>query len=442
MPRTITMAALVNQHRPRLLRFVTAITCVPQSLECRTLRSGQNVVVQGDVGDEFFFILSGSVSVTIRTRSPGGSDVDSHIAALEAGHHFGDLALMGPAGATRRATVTCRQESAFAVLRRSAYDQCDLAAAAARCGPVCTRRNNPVATHALRQYRFIRGKNSAVARERMALLSTVTLLRDLPEATLNALALVCTPHTYAPNAVVINQGVEAEELLVVASGQIKLVRELPKRDGAFGRCDFLAQKGGRPDPNVRAPNPKYAHVVSPVQRYRAQEPDSAAKRAEQKANLASGKAKARAAAAVPLSRGLAMSCARRSAHVQPVAMRSHGRWTARIGGAVYARAAVQVQRAIDKLAFARQSGLATIMKKAVNITASSSAMRIDEDLAKVFQYATRCERGDRIFLEARCRPRWCSGRAARAFAVVCHQFGRMRCRLQQRRQVTTFASSA
>ena len=131
-----------------------------------------------------------------------------------------------------------------------------------------------------------------MARERVALLSSVAVLRDLPEATLHALALVCTPHSYPPNAVIVNQDAETEELLIVASGQIKLVRELPKRSGGgFGRCDFLAQPGARPDPGARPPNPKYAHVASPVQRYRAQEPDTAAKRASQKAALASARVK-------------------------------------------------------------------------------------------------------------------------------------------------------
>ena len=104
--------------------LVSDLGCAAQSLECRTLRAGQTVVVQGDVGDEFFFILSGSVDVTMRRKSPHGSDVDSHIAVLRAGHHFGDLALMGPPGATRRASVSCQVASVFAVLRRSAYDQC------------------------------------------------------------------------------------------------------------------------------------------------------------------------------------------------------------------------------------------------------------------------------------------------------------------------------
>ena len=93
---------------------------VVQSLLFRELRGGKHVVVQGAPGDEFFIILHGSVGITIADESQG----ETQVAVLGMGDHFGDLALMGPPGSPRRATVTCREECAFAVLHRTAYDQC------------------------------------------------------------------------------------------------------------------------------------------------------------------------------------------------------------------------------------------------------------------------------------------------------------------------------
>jgi hypothetical protein len=58
---------------------------------------------------------------------------------------------------------------------------------------------------------------------------------------------------------------------------------------------------------------------------------------------------------------------------------------------------VQLHRAVDKILDAQQSSLATILKRAVLMGAKTT--KVDDEIAKSFQYSTRCERGDRIFLE-------------------------------------------
>lgn len=78
-------------------------------------------VTQGDPGNEFFVLLSGSVDVSI--ASENGTDI-TRVATLQSGTHFGELALEGPANTPRRATVTCRERCVFAVLHRRAYDRC------------------------------------------------------------------------------------------------------------------------------------------------------------------------------------------------------------------------------------------------------------------------------------------------------------------------------
>jgi hypothetical protein len=101
--------------------------------------------------------------------------------------------------------------------------------------------------------RFIRGKNSSVAKERLTLFSTVPVIKDLPASTLKALALVCTPRTFAPSTVILNQDQETEDLYVIAAGEVKLIRELPNHQNkSFAMKEFLKedlQKGckGKPD---------------------------------------------------------------------------------------------------------------------------------------------------------------------------------------------------
>ena len=90
-----------------------------QTLTCRKLLAGKVVVTQGEVGNEFFIILKGSVVVTVIDER----GEESRLATINTGHYFGDLALVGPANTPRRATVTCRECCTFAVLHRSDYDR-------------------------------------------------------------------------------------------------------------------------------------------------------------------------------------------------------------------------------------------------------------------------------------------------------------------------------
>ena len=76
------------------------------------------VVRHGDVGNEFFIILRGSVNV-IDESIP---DRPRQLTVLGPGEAFGELALIEP-GSLRRATIKCKEDCQFAVLHRSAYDR-------------------------------------------------------------------------------------------------------------------------------------------------------------------------------------------------------------------------------------------------------------------------------------------------------------------------------
>lgn len=76
----------------------------------RQVASGTTVIKEGASGNDFFVIESGKVLVSKNGRK---------VATLEAGDHFGELALLSRSA--RRATVTTQTDSSFLVLSRWAF---------------------------------------------------------------------------------------------------------------------------------------------------------------------------------------------------------------------------------------------------------------------------------------------------------------------------------
>jgi cAMP-dependent protein kinase regulator len=94
-------------------------TCTTQDLEevanlatPRHADPGDDIVHEGDAGDEFFVLASGNAIVR------RGGDV---VATLDAGAYFGELALFDPA--PRNATVTATTKVTTIVLTRDAFRQ-------------------------------------------------------------------------------------------------------------------------------------------------------------------------------------------------------------------------------------------------------------------------------------------------------------------------------
>lgn len=102
---------LALRHVPLFATFPQGhLRRVARLFAVRRYRAGSVIVRQGDPGDSFCVLLDGTASVD----RPG-----LEIPDLEAGHWFGELALIGEA--PRAATVTARDDVAVARLSRSAF---------------------------------------------------------------------------------------------------------------------------------------------------------------------------------------------------------------------------------------------------------------------------------------------------------------------------------
>ena len=85
----------------------------------RTLPAGKTAIAEGDFGEEFYIINSGTVEIVKRTRSGDPYTVAEISAEMNA--FFGELALLDPD--KRSATVICKTDCEFYILNRDQFTE-------------------------------------------------------------------------------------------------------------------------------------------------------------------------------------------------------------------------------------------------------------------------------------------------------------------------------
>ena len=85
--------------------------------------SGNKIVFEeGDIGDSFFIILSGSVDVYSKVVDEmTAHEFRKKVGQLKKGDSFGDLSLVY--GAPRNATIKTKEDSDFMILTKDIYDR-------------------------------------------------------------------------------------------------------------------------------------------------------------------------------------------------------------------------------------------------------------------------------------------------------------------------------
>ena len=157
--------------------------------------AGETLFRQGDPGEFFYVVLSGSVDVFI--RDPGGRE--HLVATLFNGDSFGELALMQE-GNTRGATIVAKDDCEFLTLGREDYGA------------------------------ILRTQSEKSISEKVAHLRATPMFRHVEHDTVQSMAYVLSARTYPRNALVFKQGDEVEDVYFIAEGAARMVREIENRE--------------------------------------------------------------------------------------------------------------------------------------------------------------------------------------------------------------------
>jgi ATP-binding cassette subfamily B protein len=95
---------------------VAQLDALLQALKKSRARRGETLIRQGEVGDRFYILADGEVSVQVRSGFFG----KKRIATLGQGDFFGEMALV--TDQPRNASVIAEEDSALYVLRRRDFD--------------------------------------------------------------------------------------------------------------------------------------------------------------------------------------------------------------------------------------------------------------------------------------------------------------------------------
>jgi CRP-like cAMP-binding protein len=165
---------------------------VCKAMGFRSKRKGDTVFSQGDPGNTFYIVLSGSVSVSIRA---GESESEEHVASLYNGDSFGELALLRE-GSVRSATVRAETDVEFLVISREDYNT------------------------------ILGAVTEEQLAEKIDFLIALPAFAGVPLSMIRSVAYVLTTREFDRNAVVFRQGEETEDIFFVERGGIKFVREV------------------------------------------------------------------------------------------------------------------------------------------------------------------------------------------------------------------------
>lgn len=169
---------------------------------------GLAIVMQGEPGDRFFAILSGSVSVEFEQDS----GLIRQVAKLRAGDCFGEMALLE--GGARTATVRSAEETLLLALSRTAFDKVR-----------ATLKDDQV---------------SAVLRASSALKKS-TFFGSLPPERLSSLALKLHPRAVHAGDIVIKEGDTGDAFFLVGDGALEVLNKDGETIASLGPGDHFGE---------------------------------------------------------------------------------------------------------------------------------------------------------------------------------------------------------
>jgi cAMP-dependent protein kinase regulator len=165
-----------------------------QTFSLSRYQPGQLIIRQGEVGDNFYVVKTGRVSVWQSQPGQPEQKVNSH----ERGGYFGEVALLKEAPRN----ATCKADTPVEILSLSRPDFNRLA-----------RRHFEMAERLLRRYRYL------------TMLQNIPLFKDTPLESLRALAGCLGCQEVAAGQTIFRQGETGECFYIIEAGQVEILLE-------------------------------------------------------------------------------------------------------------------------------------------------------------------------------------------------------------------------
>ena len=170
-----------------------AITVISDQLHSETHPSGRDIIIQGEPGDKFYLIESGTVEVWVRDDE----DNETRVAELERGDYFGERALHSDIPRT----ATCRSKTSVRVLSLGKEDFDDLVAR-----------------------RFELTENLDEAMYRAELLSAMPLFAEVSPSHVKIIASKLEAGSHPGGTTIIRQGDIGDKFYLIESGTVSVRR--------------------------------------------------------------------------------------------------------------------------------------------------------------------------------------------------------------------------
>jgi|CXWL01.1.fsa_nt_gi putative YpdA family bacillithiol system oxidoreductase len=120
--RAIDESFIVRAMRTYLLPQAEAsfLREVASKALMKTFKQGEVVFRQGDIGDAFYLVRTGSVKVSKHSGVSGDKDVV--VSYVPSGRYFGEMALLNPDNPRRTATITATKQTDTIVLKKEDFE--------------------------------------------------------------------------------------------------------------------------------------------------------------------------------------------------------------------------------------------------------------------------------------------------------------------------------
>eukprot|EP01017_Pseudomicrothorax_dubius_P017296 TRINITY_DN19565_c0_g1_i1.p1 TRINITY_DN19565_c0_g1~~TRINITY_DN19565_c0_g1_i1.p1 ORF type:complete len:687 (+),score=110.64 TRINITY_DN19565_c0_g1_i1:79-2139(+) len=201
-------------------------------------KAGEIIFKQGDYGNLMYVILKGAVNVRIKKKGADGKEEERLIATLYDGGHFGELAMMGTAAKAksnetagyqertkRAATIEAAEDCHFLMLPRDQFKE------------------------------ILMTQIQAELDSKLKVLLCIPFLENSTPFSLIPLANYLVSKFFKLGQMIIQEGVLPSEMLVVATGRVKVVRvskEVRKKHDKWWQVKANEKRKEREDvPNGR-----------------------------------------------------------------------------------------------------------------------------------------------------------------------------------------------